>query len=175
MKTAQELLTEYNATHMNSITEATKLKWLRQIEMKVMSEVMYAHDDMDKDGTINDALVYERGDYTQHVQDKALDISENPYLYVDGDALVMTAYDMAHGEREADTMDMETALQIPEPYQDVYEYWLDARIAYAQGNTKQYNASSAMFNEAYLAYQKYVNRTHRGNHVRRRLLRHEVL
>ena len=49
-------------------------------------------------------------------------------------------------------------LLVTEPYDDVYRYWLEAQIDYANGEYTKYNNS--MFNEAYSAYSRYYNKTH---------------
>lgn len=55
---------------------------------------------------------------------------------------------------------LETELLIPHPYDDVYRYWLEAQIDYANGEYTKYNNSMSMFNEAYSAYQRHYNKTH---------------
>ena len=51
-------------------------------------------------------------------------------------------------------------LLVTEPYDDVYRYWLEAQIDYANGEYTKYNNSMSMFNEAYSAYSRYYNKTH---------------
>lgn len=57
----------------------------------------------------------------------------------------------------------ETELLIPHPYDDVYTYWLEAKIDYANGEYAKYNNSMAMFNTAYSAFERYYNREHMPN------------
>ncbi len=63
---------------------------------------------------------------------------------------------------------LDTVLLIPYPYEDVYRYWLEAQIDYANGEYAKYNNSMDMFNEAYSAYERYYNRTHmpNGKHIK---------
>lgn len=56
--------------------------------------------------------------------------------------------------------DPTTELLVPMPYDNVYIYWLEAQIDYANGEYNKYSNSMSMFNEAYGAYEKYYNRTH---------------
>lgn len=56
---------------------------------------------------------------------------------------------------------LSTELLVPHPYDDVYRYWLEAQIDYANGEYTKYNNSMAMFNEAYSAYERHYNRTHK--------------
>lgn len=56
--------------------------------------------------------------------------------------------------------DGETELLIPEPYSDVYFWWLASKIDLMELNSKQYKADLELYNNAYLTYQDYYNRTH---------------
>lgn len=53
-----------------------------------------------------------------------------------------------------------TELLIPHPYDEVYRFWLEMQIDYANGEYPKYNNSKDMFNKAYSAYERYYNRTH---------------
>lgn len=54
--------------------------------------------------------------------------------------------------------DVETELLVPAPYDEVYLYWLESRIDYANSEIGRYNNSIANFNTAYNAYANYYNR-----------------
>ena len=60
-----------------------------------------------------------------------------------------------------DKTPMETELLIPAPFDEMYLRWLEAQIDYANGEYTKYNNSMAMFNEAYSAYERHYNRTHK--------------
>ncbi len=51
-------------------------------------------------------------------------------------------------------------LLIPTPYDEIYIFWLAAKIDYWNGEYGKYNNSIAMFNTALADYAKYYNRTH---------------
>ena len=51
-------------------------------------------------------------------------------------------------------------LLVPHPYDEIYLYWLEARIDYANGEYGKYNNSISLFNAAFEAYEKYYRRTH---------------
>lgn len=53
-----------------------------------------------------------------------------------------------------------TELLVPAPYDDIYLFWLDAKIDYWNGETRRYNNAVEMFNTAYDEFWKYYNRTH---------------
>jgi hypothetical protein len=67
-----------------------------------------------------------------------------------------------------DDTPIDTELLIPHPYNDVYRYWLEAQIDYANGEYTKYNNSMSMFNTAYSAFERYYNRTHmpKGNKLK---------
>lgn len=52
-----------------------------------------------------------------------------------------------------------TNLLIPAPYDEVYIYWLEAKIDYSNGEMGRYNNSISMFNTAYAEFERYYNRT----------------
>ena len=59
-----------------------------------------------------------------------------------------------------DDTPLDTKLLVPKPYDELYRYWLEAQIDYANGEYTKYNNSMDMFNEAYSAFERYYNRTH---------------
>jgi hypothetical protein len=56
---------------------------------------------------------------------------------------------------------LDTELLVPSPYDEVYIRWLEAQIDYANGEYGKYNNSITMYNTAFVAYEKYYNRTHK--------------
>lgn len=181
MITAQEIINRFDDDHPNTIPTERKLRWLRRFELQVMADVMHQLDQKNLSGlTVTNrgiTMYTERDDLLAHYdpETQSLDISDFPDLYIDGDNLIMTSYEPTEGFREADDFSAETYLQIEEPYDDVYEYYLDQMIAQTTGDIKRYNRASELFNTAYLRFQKYYHRNHRSNWSRPRLLRHEVL
>lgn len=56
---------------------------------------------------------------------------------------------------------MDTELLIPYPYdEDIYNYFLQANMDKENGETAKYNQSITLYNNAFLAFQNYYNRTH---------------
>lgn len=70
---------------------------------------------------------------------------------------------------------MDTDLLLEEPYDDVYIYYLDQRIAYNNNDMNRYNASMRMYNNALLYWKQKYNREHMVIKEPNHLLRHEVL
>ena len=55
---------------------------------------------------------------------------------------------------------LDTELLVPAPYDDLYLRWLDAQIAYANGEYSRYNNGVQAYNDTYAAYERNYNRTH---------------
>lgn len=56
--------------------------------------------------------------------------------------------------------DTDTELLIPQPYDEVYRYFLEAQMLFANGELEEYNAVAARYEESYAAYAAWYNRTH---------------
>ena len=54
-----------------------------------------------------------------------------------------------------------TKLLIPAPYDEIYIFWLAAKIDYWNGEYGKYNNEIAMFNTAYSNYIKYYHKNHK--------------
>ncbi len=68
--------------------------------------------------------------------------------------------DKAFGGYTEDT-ELTTLLLVPAPYDEIYLFWLESKIDYFNGETARYNNSISMYNEAYSAFERYYNRTHK--------------
>ena len=56
---------------------------------------------------------------------------------------------------------MDTELLIPYPYdEDIYNYFLQANMDKENGETAKYNQSITLYNNAFLSFQNWYNRTH---------------
>ena len=56
-------------------------------------------------------------------------------------------------------VDLDTILMIPFPYEDIYRWYLEMKIADANGEMTRYNNAMAKYNAYYTAYQDFYNRT----------------
>lgn len=54
--------------------------------------------------------------------------------------------------------DTETELLVPSPFTEVYIYWLEAKIDYANTEIGRYNNSISNFNTTYNTFANYYNR-----------------
>ena len=57
-----------------------------------------------------------------------------------------------------DTTPLDTVLLVPAPYDDIYRYYLEAQIDYANNEYGRYNNSISMYNTAYAAFERWYNR-----------------
>lgn len=87
----------------------------------------------------------------------------------------MGAPDQEVLDEHIDNFDTDTELLVGEPYDDLYVYYLDQRIAMNVNDTRRYNAAATMFNNALLTYQQKYNREHMALKSKNYLIRHEVL
>lgn len=89
-----------------------------------------------------------------------------------------------HWERRGTEIDEETYfddwdenkdLLIPDPHIDVYHYYMDARIKMMRNESKGIERAMTLYNNAYLIYQQYYNRTHPPKQPRKRYIQHTRL
>lgn len=183
-----DIINDYNDLRENSVPDATKLKWIRVVEKRVTTEILRKYDGYrDSDTKHDDMWVDAEG--TLHLP---------PYMYVDDDMnLVMDSFEdiplpvtlsnlasyvykaddgtIKVGNMSDDEFVMDSELSIPDPYTDIYMFYIDMKIAYYNNDARLYNIASQEYNNAYLAYQQLFNRTHTPDKPRGHLIRHEVL
>ena len=59
-----------------------------------------------------------------------------------------------------DDWGMDSELLIPEPYTDTYLFYLDSKDKWRVNDQNSYNRTVVLYNNAYLTFQQYYNRTH---------------
>ena len=69
-----------------------------------------------------------------------------------GEDVVFTGYN--------ENTDVYTELLVPEPFDEMYLRWLEARIDYANGEYDKYNNAILMYQTAYDGYANYYGRNH---------------
>lgn len=86
-------------------------------------------------------------------------LSELDHLIVSN---VINAHDNSNMEFNGyDTeTDLETELLVPTPYDEMYVYWLQAKIDYWNQDMDLYEVSMTMYNNAYEQYGRHYIRTH---------------
>ena len=95
---------------------------------------------------------------------------------------VVYLYDPQEGEKtdeewqeHLDNFDYDSDLLCDEPYDDIYMFYLDQRIALNNNDIKRYNATSRLYDNALLTFKQKYNRDHYPRQTRKMLLTHEVL
>lgn len=95
---------------------------------------------------------------------------------------VILLYDPLVGERTQeewqeymDTFDFDSELICKEPFDDIYIYYLDQRIALNNGDLKRSNVAARLFDNMFLGFKQKYNREHFPKQTRKKLLQHEVL
>mgnify|MGYP006932846422 CR=1 FL=1 len=53
----------------------------------------------------------------------------------------------------------DTVLLVQDPHSVLYQYYMEAQIARANGDKQQQQDATTLFDNAYLTYRRYVNRT----------------
>jgi len=180
--TVAELIQKYNTERQNSLSDQTKMQWLHRCEQMVINDVILTHEPPGEH--LRDA---ENIEYTAIGPMRTGSYGEDGVLHFNfehpGAALTrVDSYvedNVLHfndtTDEPGDGFGMETELLIPEPYDDVYMYYIDQRVAYNNNDIRRYNTASQLFNNAYITYQQWYNRTHRARQPKPHLLRHEVL
>ena len=83
------------------------------------------------------------------------------------DGLIFKEVFQTHADSPIESFDgydenaQNTELLVPYPYdEDIYNYFLQAQIDKENGETGKYNQSITLYNNAFLAFQNWYNRTH---------------
>ena len=63
-------------------------------------------------------------------------------------------------ETLGETFSDETELRVPPPYDELYRFYLEAQIHYANGRMERYNNACAAWNNALLTYRDFWCRSH---------------
>ena len=56
-------------------------------------------------------------------------------------------------------------MRVPAPYDELYRYYVEAQIHYANGEMARYNNASTAWNNAFLTYRDFYARTHMPLHA----------
>lgn len=146
MATVAQIIEQYNAERPNQVADELKVLWLRKFEHIIINEVLISHE-------------------------HDLEDENKKGLKVVGSTLVISS--AGSFEKHIDNFGLDTYLLVPEPYDDVYLYYLDQRIALNNNDKTRYNTASIQYNNALLTYQQYVNRTYITKKTRKKLIRHQ--
>ena len=154
---ASELISQYNNERPNKVSDAVKLRWLMNVDRMIMNEVILTHE-IGKD-----------------LEDKVNVIEEGTEGYAVFDGVVVHPKKRVDAEAWFDGWDEQSELLAPEPYTELYLRYLDQRIAMNNNETARYNYVSKLYNDAYISYQAWYNRTHMPVSPRKKFLMHDNL
>ena len=112
--------------------------------------------------TINDLIVY-----VDSMVPNQLDYTYKRLWLNEVEGLIYREIVLTHERAEeisytnyGSNTDQATQLIAPEPYCDVYRFYLESKIAQANGEMNHYNNAATSFNAAWQTFQDYWNRTH---------------
>ena len=80
----------------------------------------------------------------------------------EGEAAAFSGYD-AHTPED-------TVLLVKKPFEEIYLYWLEAQICYADGEIADYNGAIAQYNRLYSAFQDAYRKEHMPKNAGSRFL-----
>lgn len=183
--TVADIIGQYNNERQNRVDDDLKLRWLRGLEKKIVVDVFWKFDGYRDSETHHDDAFWTDGDGVLHCPDWAY-VDENGNLVLDSrehinlinlSSFVYRNTDgiLTYEEMDDDDFKMSSELAVPEPFAELYLFYLDMKIAYNNNDSRRYNMAATEYNNAYLAYQQYYNRTHKVDRPRKGVLRHEVI
>lgn len=65
-----------------------------------------------------------------------------------------------------DNNSLETELLVPFPYDELYVYYLESKIDYANGEMTRYNISATNYNASYFDFETWYHKTHKTKSVK---------
>lgn len=183
--TVGEIIGQYNTERDNRVSDNIKLRWLRGLEKKIVVDIFWKFDGYKDSETHHDDAFWVDGDNVLHCPDWAY-VNDSGHLVLDSNEhinlinLSSFVYRDASGalvyeEMDDDDFTMSSELAVPEPFSELYLYYLDMKIGYNNNDSRRYNMAATEYNNAYLAYQQYYNRTHKADKPHIGVMRHEVI
>lgn len=67
---------------------------------------------------------------------------------------------------------MQKELIVDIPYTDVYTHYIDMKLGLKLNQSKMYNNAQTLFNNTYLTFQQFYNRTHKPKDYKRNWFNH---
>ena len=64
------------------------------------------------------------------------------------------------GEAAPESLRDTDELRVPPPYDELYRYYIESQIHYANGEMTRYNNACTAWNNAFLTYRDFYTRTH---------------
>lgn len=178
MATVAEIIAQHSNLHSNTVSDDIKVTWLRKLEQTLINNVILTHKSTGliapgrNDRQVLEAIMQAFAKVFAIETDTlnaTADEGKEPELVKSFD----TAADWLR--YHIDNFDMNTELLAPEPYDEVYVYYIEQRIALMNSDAKRYNLATDSFNNQLLAFLQYYNRTHEPVRYRSPLFNHRWL
>ena len=148
-----EVIDNYNIERPNDVSDDRKLRYITNLERLVFTEIILTHklDEKTKDYILDVVEAYEKEQAL--LEDEANDDEVIKLFFKDKkDDIDIDTYFKA--------FNYDTELMADGIYSQLYMHYIDQQIASAENEPKRYNASTTMYNNAYITFQDYWNRTH---------------
>lgn len=179
--TVSDVINQYNDERENAVPDSLKIRWLMNLEKKLVTDIFRKYDGEPDSGPESEEM-WISPDGCLHLPDWMY-VDENGVLVMDSQETVNVSsfiYRNPDGTITIDSLPdeefgMDTELSIPDPFVEVYLYFIDMKVSYNCNDGRRYNIAAQEYNNAYLAFQQYFNRTHRPDSPRGHLIRHEAL
>lgn len=169
--TIAEVISKVDELKPNTYTTEDKVEWLSNLDSRVKSQIIDAHEGTDKEKAIEE---YIQANITNHEKavveymkvnevsreeaEKNVEFHEIKYKEAK-EHIEATRNDIFFNSYDH-KIDQDTVLLVPAPYDEMYLRWLEAQIDYYNGEDERHNNAIMRFNNAYEGYKKHYTRTH---------------
>ena len=151
--TIKEAITRTDELMPNTYSEKQKLRWLSNLESKIIQNIWQTHWHM----VAEDATAPEDpadGQLWKNPEDDKL------YMYRSEKQDWVEETRLKNFAGYTAGPDNDTLLLVPFPHDEIYVHWLETQIAYANEEYDKYNNCNMMFRSVYQEYSNKFNQTH---------------
>ena len=166
-----EAINRIDNLKQNGYSREEKIGWLSTLDGIIKEQIIDTHEGATKEEAINEYIQNNITEYEKSVNEYAkineVSIEEakaqipfREIKYKEAKEYVENNRNdvMFSGYNESTPLD--TQLIVPAPYDDMYIFYLESKIDYANNEITRYNNSNAMFTSAFSEFQRAYNRTH---------------
>lgn len=178
--TINELLTEVDDLKPNQYDDKQKIRWINQVEGKIIKEILETHEPDPEYEDIRMKPEVQTGDSTENndvetVGDESTENTEEeskkeePKVEQKEEAgwqplcnsagVIRPKYEFKGYDENTN---MDTELLVKEPYTDLYKFYLMGMINLQNEEYDRYQNAAVLFNNAYRDFANYWNQTHRS-------------
>lgn len=153
--TVQGAIDQVDRFRPNMVREDEKLRWLSELDQSVWVEIIRTHEPERKQPPDGERMpwpwggVDPLGEFPRQAEPVGYPPEEEP-----------EADDWREQLTYTDERDYSRKLLVPEPWTDVYLWWLCSKIDLVNAETEKYANDRTLFNSAWEAYSNWYTRTH---------------